>query len=382
MSRERHVDEPWEVEENARIASLRGVARLDPLWQIAQRRGELGDTDGKLRWLKKFLSVTTAEAVFDQKIRAVAEIRRMYESDPAHPKLRHDALWYYKWLAEDMPEYTDVPLATIDQYFNDMEAFYRSAREPLGPIYSIRCEAALVMGRKEEADRWYEKWQQTPRGKLDDCAACVAARQMKYHIEGDRDAEALAAAEPILKGKSWCEETPAAITLLIGLLKRKGLDRAVVLILKACGKPVRKTPNFLSALGVHVLQNFFTGNIVRSRRLAIVGLDRSRKIKSEYHQYNFYRNCGVWAAVAAIASAKAAIPNLSIPRKYLPRADAADTARAELPEVAATCLEAARQIGIRFDTRNGNSRYVERLQQLEEVIRKMVRAMEQSDRPI
>jgi hypothetical protein len=382
MPRNPRIEEPWETEAKAKIAHLRGAARLEPIWQIAQTRGELGDTDGKLRWLKGFLSITSEEALFDQKIRAVAEIRRMFESDPAHPKLRHDALWYYKWLAEDMPEYADVPLTTIDQYFDDMQAFYQAAREPLGPIYSIRCEAAMIMGRNDEADRWYEKWQQTPRGKLDDCAACVAARQMKYFLYKERDVEALAAADPILKGKSFCDETPAALTLLVGILRQKGAQRAAVLILKACGRPIRKTPNFLSALGLHVTNNFLCGNFLRSQRLAIVGLNRARQVKSEFHQYNFYRHCGVWAAIASMASAKAAIPKMTLPRKYLPGIDENGATRAELPEVAAACLETARQIGTRFDARNGNSHYVNRLQKLEENIRDMIRTLGRGDRAV
>jgi hypothetical protein len=379
MSRERKPEEQWEIDEKAKLVLLRGDPRLEAIWNVAARRGEIGDLDGKIKWLKYFLRAASDEARLDSQIRALTELRRLYETDPTHPTLRKDVLWYYKWIAENMPEYSDIPLTTIEKIFDDMQGFYQAAREPLGPIYAIRCDAAITMGKKQEADDWFEKWQATPRSKLDDCAACTAARRIRYFLNCEREIEAIAAAEPILKGKAYCDETPAALTRLIGPLMRNEQRKLGTAILKVTGRFVRRKSVFLSAMATHVVSCFFVGNVRRARRLAIVSLHKAKGTKNDFHQFNLYRACGLWAAVSTMASV-AGVDAKALPKNILPGMAETDAGKAELAEVAAVCLDAAKQIGARFDARNGTSRYCDGLRELEEAIRKMVQKMESSRR--
>ena len=201
MDRQSKIVPPWIQEEQAKLLALPGEQRLAARWAVTQRLSEGADIDGRILWIKLLLTDANKEARLDYKILGFGELRHMYASNSNHLGLRRDVLWYYKWLAEDMPKHADVSAEIIERVFLDMAAFYQSELQSLRPLYALRCAAAIVMGKPELATEWHEKWQAEPATTLDDCAACVIAREIQYLLEFQRGEEAIAAARTDPPGK-------------------------------------------------------------------------------------------------------------------------------------------------------------------------------------
>jgi hypothetical protein len=297
-------------------------------------------------------------------------MRRLHACSPDHPDLRRQVLWYFKWLVEELPEHADVPRETIEQVFQEMESFYRAQGEAMRPVYSQRCQAAVVMGFKEDAERWFEKWQAEPAGESDDCYACELDRKIVYLLDRDQNAEAIVAAEPILNGEAFCDDTPETLSRLIGpALKLENLKMAVILMV-ASGRPVRVVPSMLSSLAAHVVYRTVLSQHTRARRLALVALQRAQGWLKDLDKFNVYRACGMWASLRLLEGDRA----LRIPRRLLPGAGV--EGNADGVEIATRCLEEAARIARRLDDRNGTDRYTNRLNDMEETLRKALTTSE------
>jgi hypothetical protein len=235
------------------------------------------------------------------------------------------------------------------------------------------------MGEPEKAAEWYEKWQTIPRGKVDDCLACDLARQIIYLADRKETEEAMKVADPILRAKVFCDETPETLTRLAGIaFHARNLKLARILVIGSV-RVVRRTPTMLGALGAQVSMNFFCGNVVRSRRLAIVALRRAREARNDLDRFNVYYYCGIWSAMMVLVGKH----EVTLPRRIMPDSAPAPGAEAQaasgtvtLPDVAAICLAEASAIATRFDARNGNTRFADRVAEMESSVRQAAERLE------
>jgi hypothetical protein len=363
----------WVVLEETKLALLRGEERLARMWSIVERLGLEGNIDAKIVWLRNILRVAWKETRLDYTLRAFTELRRIHAEEANYAWLSKDVRRYYKWLVEELPEYADVPLATLITIFDEMTEFYRKEIVSLRPVYSLRCRASVLMGKTNDADVWYKKWQATPGGESDDCAACEADRKITYLAYNERFEEALAEADPILRGQAFCEDSPETLTRLVGAALHMKRTRLAVLLLRASEKHVRRTRSMLSSLAAHVVYQLMIGKETRARRMAIISLRRVKETINDFDRFAVYRSCGMWAALSLIAGTS----KRGIPRWLMPDNEGKAGEMVELPDVAGVCLEQAREIAVRFDARNQTSRYADRLTELETAIRRVV----SSDRP-
>lgn len=353
------------AKELARIKALHGDARLDAIWALAEQSGQSDSADISIRWLRTLMREAWKQSRIDFTLRAFGELRRIYEQDPRYADLRKNIVWYFKWLVEELPEYTEVTRQVIDQVFGEMQRFYESGRESLRPIFALRCQAAVRMGLKDEATNWYAQWQALPRSDSDDCEACDIGRQILYLADRKEFEEAMKVAAPIFAGKTYCDETPETLTRLAYVALQLKRPRVVVMLLKASSRPVRRVPASLSALASHVFLRLIMGDLVRSRRLAILALRRARDARNDLDRFHTYQSCGLWAATAVLLGKH----ELNLPSRLMPTTP---TSQGPLPlaDAAGLCLAEARRIAADFDARNGTSRFAGQLNALEEAVRK------------
>lgn len=363
-------DPAWVDAEVARIRGLPAEGKLTGIWGIQDRLGREGDVDGKVRWIKTLFSTASDQGRFDFTLKGFGELRRMYATDPACAHLRGDVLWYFKWIVEHLPEYADVSRETIEKVFADMQAFYVAEGESQRPVYSLRCQAAVYMGDTALADEYYAKWQDEPQGNSDDCAACEADREIIYLMSKEEKDKAVEVGTPILKGEVGCDDTPAALTRLMGALFELDRRDIAFAIQQGVEKYIRRSPGFLSSLGGHVLMALMVGKLDRSRRLATVALMRVRNSRSDMDNFSALRSVGLWAALAAVVSQMAG-KDLRLAATLLPGAKADATGKAELVDVATACLEEAQRLATALDKRNGTARFTTRLDEVRERLVKM-----------
>lgn len=366
----------WSQREIARLQTLRGEARLAAMWHAAQHLATEGDVDEQIVWLKGLMEGASDESRIDYTLQAFGELRRIYDSDARYADLRPRILWYFKWLVEKLPEYADVPLETIERVFAEMESFYSISRESPRPIYELRCYAAVRMGRKDEAAEWYEKWQSSPHGKSDDCAACELDRQIAYLLSCERREEAMQVAEPVFRGKVFCNDTPKTYTRLLGPALASDRKRLALVLLHITRRLVRQTPSLLAALAAQTVFRLTAGQFDRSRRFALLALRRALAATSDMDRYSTYRSCGLWAALAVLAGQH----QFTLPRRLMPAQPANAAGHVGLAEAASLCFAEASAIAARLDQRNGTTTFVDQLNEIESTIARAVEKLTPKDR--
>jgi hypothetical protein len=359
--------ERWAEAEVRRLRALPGEQRLVGLLAIADRYGAEGDGDERAKWLRTLMREASSLDRLDWEMRAFGEFRRQHASDGRYAYLRKDILWYFKWLLERLPEYADISAERVEEAFREMEACYAEANEPLKPIYQLRARACIAMGRKEEVPKLLSMWEGEPEGGSDDCPACQADFEIVCHLDNEDAEAALAVFKRMYDGKQWCDETPLTLSRLIVPAMTKGRAGVAKALQKMSERAVRRTPKMLPGLSSHVVYLSMTGAMVRARRLAGVGLARAAATNNDLYRYSMYRAAGFAHAIQVVAKEKNTLPR----RLFQP----GETGTMEGPEIASASLARSRFFAEKLDRRNGNTRYIDRLNSTEEGIAAMVKAI-------
>ena len=137
-----------------------------------------------------------------------------YDADPGldyHEAWSWELLWYFKFAVSGLLKFPEVPLDRTYAVLDDMERRYREAGEKMQAVYHYRHLVARHIGDDDAAARWYERWVTAPRDDLSDCAGCDPDSRMAYLATTGRDAEAIAVGEAALAQKLDCEKQPQSV---------------------------------------------------------------------------------------------------------------------------------------------------------------------------
>lgn len=372
MDRETGRLPEWAHDEALKLELIRGEPRLAGMWDLAAQLASKDEIEARFEVMRMILEVAGQQGRFDHTLRAFGEMRRIHLSDGRYAHLRKRVLWYFKWMVHHLPEHAEVPRETIEKVFEDMTGFYRVQGESLRPVYGLRCHAAICMGDREGATRWFEKWQAEPPGDSDDCRACELDQHISYLLYLEQPEEAMRVAEPILKIEVYCTDTPATWTRLAGTALQVGDRKTALIFARMSEKRVRKLPGMLASTAAHAMLQTFFGRTERARRLAFVALKLARSSRNDVDRFKVYRSCGLWASLTTLVLPTA----LGLPGRAVPGNGDDSGEIVPLPEIASRCLEEAAGVAQRLDQRNGSTRYSDQLQELDSAIRKMVETME------
>ncbi|MBC1983825.1 hypothetical protein [Listeria booriae] len=119
-----------------------------------------------------------------------------------------DLLWKYKWIAEHVPMFDEVSKAQIDALLNDMKVKFEQRGYSLRPYYKVSTLGAMRMGDRAKAEAYFEQWQKAKSDYMNDCGACETNDVVHYHYFMEDYEQALKKAAPIVTGKQSCAEVP------------------------------------------------------------------------------------------------------------------------------------------------------------------------------
>ncbi|MBM5635453.1 hypothetical protein [Listeria ivanovii] len=120
----------------------------------------------------------------------------------------YDMLWKYKWISESIPTFEEVSKKQVDTLLQDMKAKFEQYNYSLRPYYKVTTLAAMRMGDTEKAKQFFGKWHATKADYLNDCGACETNDQAHYYCFAQDYKTAVKVAKPIIKGKQRCAEVP------------------------------------------------------------------------------------------------------------------------------------------------------------------------------
>jgi tetratricopeptide (TPR) repeat protein len=270
---------------------------------------------------------------------------------PHHGRHTHRLLWLFKNMVSTMTKFPQVPLERTQAVLDDMERRYREGGHSLQAVHKHRYLVAEHVGHADEAAKWFERWQATPRDELSDCEGCDPTSVASYLNDRGRYTESIALAEPVLAGRLSCSEQPQGIlsNLMVAYLRSDEPEKAADAHRRAYRLERTKLAD-LWDIGAHIGFCARTGNEHRGLEILQRHIDWLEKAPSPGAEMMF-------AADAALLLRR--LTELGQGELTVRRSGRDEITAAELaPELAAR----ARALAARFDARNGTdhqSRVVE-----------------------
>ncbi|MFC0309271.1 hypothetical protein ACFFHK_06045 [Gallibacterium trehalosifermentans] len=170
----------------------------------------------------------------NEKLKNAADNEQDAETEKYFDSLM-DLIWKFKWIIPHMPENAYITLDEIDGMLELMKDYFAHFEFSLAPVYTSTTLQYMVRGEREKAQESFQLWQNEPIDGMNDCPACVVADQVNYyHFIGDYD-KVLALSKDILSGKLTCAEVPhiTYAAILYSLLETQQLDKAKKLLPQA-----------------------------------------------------------------------------------------------------------------------------------------------------
>lgn len=273
-------------------------------------------------------------------------------------------LWQYKWVADKLYIYPNMPRARIMATLDDVEARFRAKRWGMRGPRKLRLVVAMGMGERAAAREHYRTWSATRRDTGSDCSACdQRAKVLFAQFTGDHR-RAARAAEPLIDGKLLCAEEPHRTTCMAmrSLLRIGRIDDAVECY-ERTRRRLRPTSSLYNEVAEHIEFLVLTQNLRRAQSLFERHL--AGALASWDFQTRFVFLAAALLLIRAIGRSRGGHFRLRIAGETpLTRADG----MVEPGEVDQWLERECRAIANAFDQRNGNAEYRLRLESIGELL--------------
>ncbi len=290
----------------------------------------------------------------------------MNESDPLHfpTALRDgiDLLWFYKWMPSSLGSSPIFPLEEIERVMEQMAERFTREGVGMGAVAQARFDEARIDGRLEEAELRRMELKSTPRDEYSHCEACVRRAEGQFLALVGRESEALVLFDEMFEQDLSCGTEPetALASALLPLLRAGRLGQAKAAHLRSY-RAVKQDADRIGVIADHLVFCAVTGN--ESRGLTLLerhigwlahdGLD-DRSHFSAFLAVGVLLDAIDRAGLGATTVRGAAVPELV-------RFFGEHEGQWSVHELAAAAWSAATALGARFDERNANGHYADRI---------------------
>ena len=150
---------------------------------------------------------------------------------------QHSVLFCFTWATVGLLQHPDVPLADLERLLTLMAERYAAAGESMAPVRRAEFLLRLQVDGAEAATEAFEAWLTAGRSELSECEECERAEQVRQMAALGRHQEAVDLARPLLDGGPvvGCNAQPIALisSVLASLLEIGDGERAVAEHLRA-----------------------------------------------------------------------------------------------------------------------------------------------------
>lgn len=203
----------------------------DELIMLLEEAVRLADSTGQLDLQYEAREGLTRACVFGGAAeKAIVSFSWCLAQFDKHPEMFSEwsLLWQYKWIVGLVPHYPQISKKQILEMYEDMERRFLSGGYDLRVIYQHRYRFERLMGKRQEALRFYRMAEEIPRDALSNCETCEIDERVTFALFQGDDARALQLAAPIIEGGRTCASVPhrTYAELLLPLLRLKRLEEA------------------------------------------------------------------------------------------------------------------------------------------------------------
>jgi tetratricopeptide (TPR) repeat protein len=359
------TDEFWQAIERA-DGMPHGRARIALLEELVARTEDTTPDPGRPEWdadtraeLGTAARVSLIPACLyggeHQRVPALlGRLLERYDEAPAWfgPWERHSVLFCFSWATVGLLQHPDVPLAELRRLLTEMARRYTAAEESMAPVRRAEFLFHLHVDGAEAATDAFEAWLAAGRSELSECEECERAEQVRQFAALGRHQEAVDLALPVLDGApvAGCAAQPIAlIAAVLGSLLETGQGE------RAAAEHVRAV-----RLIRDLRPNLGPGQLGRSDHLLICArsgrLQRGLDLLEEWLPW--YARVGPpTSRLETAAAAGRMLRGLAEAGhgQLVLTADQTGADPTTVDELGARLAHEARDLGSRFDARNGTS---------------------------
>ena len=290
------------------------------------------------------------------------EILKLYDEEikkRGQEEYESNILWKYKFLFDNAPEFYQISIQQYEKLWQDAKQRYQKCGYSLRPLYQNR-HSFYENIDSEEAEKAYQEFEKCPRDSMSDCHACERGHTVNYLLHKYGLEKAIEYAEPLMNGQLSCTEQPEAVKgnfleyYCLGIIEGK---KEYVEIAASLCEDVRKSIDKKEVALFHI-----------PTVLLFYVLAKPRKALNYYKKYcNFMEenrnpNTKYWFAIAVLRFLK----NLGDKKTYkmiLPSSFALynEDDIYDVESLRKYYMDAAVDIALKIDNRNGTSVYMDRL---------------------
>ncbi|MBQ8132849.1 MAG: hypothetical protein IJ192_00310 [Clostridia bacterium] len=348
-----------------------GLPRLKGIKNAIDHALEQQDTEGVLELYYEYLEEDVIHGNSYKAILMFPEYVGFFEKHPeVHEDYNHDVMWSYKWILGSIEEFYQIPMSQIENIYNQYVEFCKRFNYSLRSYYNILWMFIdSFLGSDQQfcgltAKEAHKKMLLSKRDNLCDCRACETADEVYYHIHIEKDMEkGLEIAKPLLEGRLHCTSQPHGMLANIAeaYLEAGDLENADKYISKAARLINRDFGNEASlftkkSLCILILSYVKPQDAMRIFRKTLPFVQEN---ESGNELFEFYR--AAYHFMANLEANNVDMIKLKLPFKNDPIYHEDNLYKpGELKDY---FYEKAKEYADKFDKRNGNSLFNQRLEQ-------------------
>jgi tetratricopeptide (TPR) repeat protein len=323
-------------------------AKAERLESLAEQAQAAGDRRLEAWVLADLCSAHAYSAERDKLPLTMSRLLRLVDQNPAEVgDAKRRVYWQLKWMTGSLIFNPAVPLPVVYRWLDEFESRYRQQGYSLRPVRASRSQLAQHLGDKALAGEMMEASIAAERDSMSDCHACERNSWGSWRESVGDDAGALGHWGPVLDGTHTCSEEPHYVLAgaLLPLLRLGRLDEARGAFLR--GYPmVRGNINLRGPVAQHIEFCALTGNEAR-------GLE----ILAEHSAWLDDADIDVSKRADFLEGVVVLLRRLSA----LEHGDLPVSGSFTVAELLAAYELELRELCGRYDARNGNSAFSERV---------------------
>ncbi|GAA4787690.1 hypothetical protein FRX94_03820 [Corynebacterium canis] len=335
--------------------------KCSALWAEAARRA--GAEGLEREELVCYMQLAVAFTLGGEVTRMVAPFmwvdkRRKERPDLVTESMQRSFGWYFKYLMLVLREIPQVPADECFRTLDQMREYYQGLGDSLKPYYLREYYMYTTLGRVEDAEEAYRKWQLADKSDLSDCAACDPQHEVGYLTQRGRWEEAVEVGNRALaSSESYCSAQPENMYshMLVPWLRTGNDAKAWPAHVRAMQRNSQRA-HFLKHFHQHLFYLELSGSAGRPQRL-----QRGLELVTRFLPWWLEAETPIVLMEIATASARvfAAQPDqqerldITLPGQSLPWVRVPDLANPTMAEAHEWCAQLALKIAAMFDARPG-----------------------------
>lgn len=275
----------------------------------------------------------------------------------------YQILWRFKWVVGNAVQFPEISRPRLEELLAEMERRFKEAGSTMHAVHQNQRDLMVEMGDRNGASFAHAQFRRRRRDWLSDCPACVAGKDCDYFAFQRQWRRALKAVQIVLDGRLICAEEPHRILskVLLPLLRLGQVEEAKAVQQRGY-RLIRAANHFVAEQARHLRFSVLVGDMAQAKRMVERHLPAALASVMPDERFDFFLATRLWTdrlANEGVTQVKVRLP------KGPPSGPEGKT---DVARLGRWLTDQAKDIGQRFDARNGNEYFQRQLEELPQLL--------------